>query len=147
MSESGSETLPSHGNPTPDEIRAILKSAKTIAVVGFSPRPQRPSHNVARQMQRMGYRIIPVRPGISEGLGETAYPDLQSVPVPIDIVDVFRASDKTGPVFDECLRLGLRTIWLQDGVVNDEAAARARAAGMTVIMDRCVLRDFTRLCV
>jgi hypothetical protein len=135
------------GNPGEDEIRALLKRSKTIAVVGFSPKPRRASHNVARQMQRMGYRIIPVRPGISEGLGETAYPDLASVPDPIDIVDVFRASENTGPVFDECLRLGLKTIWLQDGVVNLEAAERARAAGMTVIMNRCVLRDFTRLCV
>ena len=134
------------GNPGEDEIRALLRRAKTIAVVGFSPKPYRASHNVARQMQRMGYRIIPVRPGIADGLGETAYPDLASVPDAIDIVDVFRASEKTTPVFEECLRLGLKTIWLQDGVVNEEAAALARAAGMTVIMDRCVLRDYTRLC-
>ena len=140
------DEIPS-GNPDEDEIRALLKRAKTIAVVGFSPKPYRASHNVARQMQRMGYRIIPVRPGITSGLGETAYPDLASVPDPVDIVDVFRASDKTTPVFEECLRLGLKTIWLQDGVVNEEAAARARAAGMTVIMNRCVLRDYTRLCV
>ena len=135
------------GNPSEDELRELLKRTKTIAVVGFSPKPYRASHNVARQMQRMGYRIIPVRPGITEGLGETAYPDLASVPGPIDLVDVFRASDKTAPVFEECMRLGLKTIWLQDGVINEEAAARARAAGMTVVMDRCVLRDFTRLCV
>lgn len=135
------------GNPSVDEIRALLKRTRTIAVVGFSPKPHRASHNVARQMQRMGFRIIPVRPGISEGLGEKAYPDLASVPDPIDIVDVFRASENTTPVFEECLRLGLKTIWLQDGVVNVEAAARARAAGMTVIMNRCVLRDYTRLCV
>lgn len=135
------------GNPSEDELRELLKRTKTIAVVGFSPKPYRASHNVARQMQRMGYRIIPVRPGITAGLGETAYPDLASVPGSIDLVDVFRASDKTAPVFEECLRLGLKTIWLQDGVINEEAAARARAAGMTVVMDRCVLRDFTRLCV
>ena len=135
-----------HGNPGEDEIRELLRRSKTIAVVGFSPKPFRASHNVARQMQRMGYRIIPVRPGLDAGLGEKAYPDLSSVPDAIDIVDVFRAGDKTDPVFEECLKLGLKTIWLQDGVVNDEAAARARAAGMTVIMDRCVLRDYTRLC-
>ena len=136
-----------HGNPSESDIRDLLKRSKNIAVVGFSPKPHRASHNVARQMQRMGYRIIPVRPGISEGLGEMAYPDLASVPERIDIVDVFRASENTTTVFDECLRLGLKTIWLQDGVVNIEAAARARAAGMLVIMDRCVLRDYTRLCV
>jgi len=136
-----------HGNPSESDIRDLLKRSKNIAVVGFSPKPHRASHNVARQMQRMGYRIIPVRPGITEGLGEMAYPDLASVPERIDIVDVFRASENTTPIFDECLRLGLKTIWLQDGVVNIEAAARARAAGMLVIMDRCVLRDYTRLCV
>ncbi|MSQ51964.1 MAG: CoA-binding protein [Betaproteobacteria bacterium] len=136
-----------HGNPSENDIRDLLMRSKNIAVVGFSPKPHRASHNVARQMQRMGYRIIPVRPGISEGLGEIAYPDLASVPERIDIVDVFRASENTTPIFDECLRLGLKTIWLQDGVVNLEAAAQARAAGMLVIMDRCVLRDYTRLCV
>lgn len=136
-----------HGNPSENDIRDLLMRSKNIAVVGFSPKPHRASHNVARQMQRMGYRIIPVRPGISEGLGEIAYPDLASVPERIDIVDVFRASENTTPIFDECLRLGLKTIWLQDGVVNLEAATQARAAGMLVIMDRCVLRDYTRLCV
>ena len=127
-------------------LRQILQSAKTIAVVGFSPKPHRASHNVSRQMQRFGYRIIPVRPGLVEALGEIAYPDLSSVPHPIDIVDVFRASDKTTPVFEECLRLGLKTIWLQDGVVNETEAHKARAAGMTVIQDRCVLRDYIRFC-
>jgi uncharacterized protein len=135
-----------HGNPSEEAIREVLLHAKTIAVVGFSPKPHRASHNVARQMQRFGYRIIPVRPGLAEGLGETAYPDLASIPGPIDIVDVFRASDKTTPVFEECLRLGLKTIWLQDGVVNEPEAEKARAAGMTVIQNRCVLRDYTRLC-
>ena len=135
-----------HGNPSEEAIRDLLSHAKIIAVVGFSPKPHRASHNVARQMQRFGYRIIPVRPGLAEGLGETAYPDLASIPGPIDIVDVFRASDKTTPVFEECLRLGLKTIWLQDGVVNEPEAEKARAAGMTVIQNRCVLRDYTRLC-
>jgi predicted CoA-binding protein len=98
-------------------------------------------------MQRYGFRIIPVRPGLDEGLGERAYPDLVSVPEHIDLVNVFRASDKVAPVVDQCLRLGLKAIWMQDGVVNEEAAARAEQAGMTVIMDRCVLDDYTRLCV
>ena len=134
-------------NPDPEQIRALLKGVKNIAVVGFSPRPSRPSHNISRAMQRYGFRIIPVRPGISEGLGERAYPDLASVPARIDLVNVFRASGNVPPVVDECLKLGLKAIWMQDGVINEGAAERALQAGMTVIMDRCVLRDYTRLCV
>lgn len=134
-------------NPGPDAIRALLKSVKTIAVVGFSTRPARPSHDIARQLQRFGYRIIPVRPGISDGLGEKAYPNLSAVPVPIDLVDVFRSPGQVPPIVEECLRLGLKTIWMQEGAVNEEAAARAAAGGMTAVMDRCILRDFTRLCL
>ena len=134
-------------NPDPEQIRALLKGVKNIAVVGFSPRPSRPSHNISRAMQRYGFRIIPVRPGISEGLGERAYPDLASVPDRIDLVNVFRASGNVPPVVDECLKLGLKAIWMQDGVINEGAAESALQAGMTVIMDRCVLRDYTRLCV
>ena len=137
----------SFSNPTPDQVRELLKGVKTIAVVGFSPKPGRPSHNIARAMQRYGFRIIPVRPGISEGLGEKAYPDLASVPDRIDLVHVFRASDNVPPVVDQCVKLGLKAIWMQDGVINEPAAARAAEAGMTVIMDRCILRDYTRLCV
>lgn len=132
-------------NPETEEIRALLKRIKTIAVVGFSPDPGRPSHNIARLMQRYGFRIIPVRPGISEGLGEKAYPDLASIPDAPDLVNVFRASEFVPAVVDECLQAGLKTLWLQDGVVDEAAAARASAAGMTVIMDRCILRDYTRL--
>ncbi len=132
-------------NPQPEQIRDLLKRVKTIAVVGFSPDPGRPSHNIGRMMQRFGYRIIPVRPGIAEGLGERAYPDLTSVPDPVDLVDVFRASEHVGAIVDECLRLGHKAIWLQDGVIDEAAAQRAVAGGMTVIMDRCILRDYTRL--
>ena len=132
-------------NPEPEQIRDLLKRVKTIAVVGFSPDPGRPSHNIGRMMKRFGYRIIPVRPGIAEGLGERAYPDLSSVPDPVDLVDVFRASEHVGAIVDECLRLGHKAIWLQDGVIDEAAAQRAVAGGMTVIMDRCILRDYTRL--
>jgi predicted CoA-binding protein len=134
-------------NPEPEQIRALLKSVKTIAVVGFSPKPARPSHSIARRMQSFGFRIIPVRPGISEGLGEKAYPGLASVPDRIDLVNVFRASEYVPEVVDECLRLGLKNIWMQENIWNEEAAARARAGGMTVVMDRCVMRDYTRLCL
>lgn len=134
-------------NPEPEQICTLLKSVKTIAVVGYSPKPDRPSHTIARRMQQFGYRIIPVRPGISEGLGEKAYRDLASVPERIDLVNVFRASEFVPEVVDECLRLGLQRIWMQENIWNEEAAERAQAAGMTVIMDRCILRDYTRLCL
>lgn len=134
-------------NPDPEQIRALLKSVKAIAVVGFSIKPARPSHNIARQLQCFGYRIIPVRPGISEGLGEKAYPNLSAVPEPIDLVNVFRSPGQVPPIVDECLRLGLKTIWMQEGAANEEAAETAAAGGMTVVMDRCILRDFTRLCL
>ncbi len=132
-------------NPGPDAIRALLKRVKTIAVVGFSPKPGRPSHNIARQLQRFGFRIIPVRPGIAEGLGEKAYPNLPAVPDPIDLVDVFRAAEHVPALVDDCIRIGVKNLWLQDGIVNDEAAEKARAAGITVVMDRCIMRDYTRL--
>ena len=134
-------------NPGPDSIRALLKSVISIAVVGFSTNPARPSHSIARQLQRFGFRIIPVRPGISEGLGEKAYPKLSAVPDPIDVVNIFRSPGHLPPIVEECLRLGLKNIWMQEGAANEKAAAKAAAGGMTVVMDRCVLRDFTRLCL
>jgi predicted CoA-binding protein len=131
-------------NPDLDGIRALLARVRTIAVVGLSPKPQRPSHRVAAGMQRFGYRIVPVRPAVTEVLGETAYPTLAAVPVPIDLVDVFRSPDQVDPVVDACIRLGVPALWFQDGVVNPGAAERARAAGITVVMDRCVFRDYRR---
>ena len=134
-------------NPEPEEIKALLRRVKTIAVVGYSPKPGRPSHSIARQMQGYGYRIIPVRPGISEGLGEKAYPDLASVPERIDLVNVFRASEYIRQVVDQCLRLGVKDIWMQENIWNEEQAVRAQAAGMTVVMDRCIMRDYRRFCL
>lgn len=137
-------------NPSSEQICALLKGVKNIAVVGFSPKPGRPSHNIARAMQRYGFRIIPVRPGISDGLGEKASPNLTALSTAgerIDLVNVFRASEHVAALVDECLRLGLKAIWLQDGVIDEAAAERARAGGMTVIMGRCILRDYTRMCV
>ena len=132
-------------NPTPDQLRSLLQEVRTIAVVGLSPRPERPSYRVSRAMQGFGYRIVPVRPAGAEVLGEKAYPRLSDIPFPVDLVDVFRAADEVGPIVDECIALGVRRIWLQDGVVNLEAAERARAAGITVVMDRCVWRDYMDL--
>lgn len=131
----------SFANPPPERIRALLTNARTVAVVGFSPNIMRPSHRIARGLQSVGYRIIPVRPGIATGLGEQAYPTLGAVPQPIDIVDVFRAPAHVPAIVDECLRLGLPALWLQDGVIHEAAAQRAREGGMMVVMNRCLLRD------
>ncbi len=132
-------------NPAPGAIRELLAGVKTIAVVGYSPRPARPSNNISRAMQRYGFRIIPVRPGLAEGLGEKAWPDLAAVPERIDLVNVFRAGQHIPAIVDECLRLGLKTIWMQEGAVNEDAAERAVAGGMQVVMDRCILHDYTDL--
>jgi len=129
-------------NPTPDQIRSLLREVKIIAVVGLSPRTERPSYRVSRAMQGFGYRIVPVRPAVTEVLGEKAYARLSDIPFPVDLVDVFRNADEVGPIVDECIALGVKRLWLQDGVVNEEAAERARAAGITVVMDRCVWRDY-----
>ncbi len=135
-------------NPTTDEICTLLGEVKTIAVVGLSENPARPSWRVASGMQGFGYRIIPVRPGASEVLGEKAYATLADVPkhIDIDIVDVFRAPQHVDAIVDECLHLGLKRLWFQVGVVNEAAAQRARAGGMTVVMDRCLWRDRSTLC-
>jgi predicted CoA-binding protein len=132
-------------HPDPDALRTLLQQVKTIAVVGLSPNTARPSHHVAAAMQGFGYRIIPVRPAVAEVLGETAYPDLYALPHKPDLVDVFRASEHVMPLVDACIELGIRAIWLQDGVINEAAAEKAAAAGITVVMDRCIYRDYVRL--
>ncbi len=120
-------------------LAELLAGVRTIALVGASNRPERPSHDVMRFMQARGYRVIPVNPGLAGQslLGETVRATLADVPEPIDMVDVFRASDQVGPVADAAIAVGARVLWLQLGVVDDDAAARARAAGLTVVMDRC----------
>jgi len=134
-------------NPSEDEIRTFLKSIKRIAVVGLSPRADRPSHRVAAALQRFGYDIVPVRPAVTEVLGQPAYAALEQVPGAIDLVDVFRNPDEVDAIVDECIRLKLPAIWLQDGVINQPAAERARAAGMFVVMNRCTYRDYMALCI
>lgn len=132
-------------NPSDEELIALLKRVQQIAVVGLSPKADRASYGVARAMQRFGYRIIPVRPMANEILGEKVYPDLAAVPDKIDLVDVFRAPEQVDEVVDACIALKLTALWLQEGVVNEPAALRAQAAGMTVVMDRCVYREYLRL--
>lgn len=132
-------------NPPDAAVRACLAGARTIAVVGLSPRPDRPSHRIARRLQRWGYRVIPVRPAVSAVLGEKAYPRLADVPEPIDLVDVFRTAREIGPIVEQCIALNIRAIWIQQGIVNTAAAERARAAGLFVVMDRCISVERRRL--
>ena len=133
-------------NPSDDEIKSFLLRVKNIAVVGLSSHPDRPSFGVSQVMQSAGYRIIPVRPGVTEVLGEKAYPDLASVQVAIDLVDVFRKAEDVDAVVDEAISLNLPAIWIQLGIINDAAAERARAAGMFVVMNKCLKVEWRRLC-
>jgi predicted CoA-binding protein len=133
-------------NPNPEAICKLLHEVHSIAVDGLSPNPARPSFGVAKALQSFGYRIFPVRPLVTEVLGEMAYPDLESLPEVPDIVEVFRAAEHVPPIVESCIRLGIKKLWLQDGVVHEEAALRAQQAGITVVMDRCMFRDYTHLC-
>jgi uncharacterized protein len=126
---------------TTDEIADLLKRSKTIAVVGLSDSPLRPSYGVSAYMQTQGYRIIPVNPGIKGALGEKAVPSLTEVGEKIDIVDVFRRSEFVPEVIEEAIRLKVPAIWLQEGVIHEEAADKARRAGIFVVMDRCILKE------
>lgn len=123
----------------------LLRSAKTIAVVGLSSRRSRPSYGVSEYMQSRGYRIIPVNPNEIEVLGEKAYATLDEIPGHVDIVDVFRRSEFVPEIVDAAIRIGANGIWMQEGVVNDDAAARARAAGLEVVMDRCILKEHRKM--
>ena len=126
-------------------ISEILHSARTIAVVGLSGKRYRPSYGVAEYMKRAGYRIIPVNPEEIEVLGEKCYPDLDSVPERVDIVDIFRRSEFVPEIVEAAIRKGAKVIWMQEGVVHEEAARRAEEAGLAVVMDRCILKDHRRL--
>ncbi len=129
---------------SPETIEEVLKSSRTIAVVGLSSNPMRPSYGVARYLQQMGYRIIPVNPNESQVLGERAWPTLAAVPEPFDLVNIFRRSEEAGHHVDEAIRIGARAIWMQDDVIDEAAAQRAVDAGLLVVMDRCMLREHMR---
>ena len=124
-----------------DEVELQLTEAKTIAVVGMSPRPERPSHYVAKYLMDQGYTIVPVNPQVDRLLGLTSYPDLRSIPHPVDLVDIFRRSSQVPPIVDDAIAIGARFIWMQDGVIHEAAAAKARAAGLSIVMDNCMLRE------
>ncbi|ODU03045.1 MAG: CoA-binding protein [Thiobacillus sp. SCN 63-1177] len=135
----------SFANPDDASLRALLDRVRTIAVVGLSPQPARPSYRVAQAMQRYGYRIVPVRLLVEEVLGEQAYANLADIPFPVDLVDVFRAAEHVPAIVEQCLALHLPAIWIQEGIVHDAAALRAQAGGMNVVMDRCLLKEYVRL--
>ena len=124
-----------------DHIAELLKRAKTIAVIGLSDNPMRPSYDVSQYMQQHGYRIIPVNPGVPKALGEKSYASLAEISEKIDIVNVFRRPAYVPEIVDEVIRLKLPALWLQEGVVHEEAAERARQAGVYVVMDRCILKE------
>lgn len=144
-------------NPDDGTLRSLLERVRTIAVVGLSPQPARPSFRVAQAMQRFGFRIVPVRPLVDEVLGEKAYASLADIPFAVDLVDVFRAAEHVPAIVEQCVALHSRhqpastaqhspaALWLQEGVVHEAAAERARAAGMTVVMDRCLWKEYVRL--
>ncbi|MGD0498899.1 MAG: CoA-binding protein [Bryobacteraceae bacterium] len=128
-----------------NRIADIFRSARVIAVVGLSGKRFRPSYGVAEYLQRAGYRIIPVNPEQVTVLGEQCYPNLDAVPDPIDIVDVFRRSEFVLEIVEAAIRKGAKVVWMQEGVIHEAAARRAEAAGLTVIMDRCILKEHRRL--
>jgi uncharacterized protein len=127
-----------------ETVKRILNECRTIAVVGLSSNPFRPSHGVAEYMQKKGYKVIPVNPNETEVLGEKSFPSLDLVPETIDLVDVFRRSEEAGAAVDEAIRLGTKAVWLQEGVIDEAAAERARAAGLLVVMDKCWLKEYVR---
>lgn len=130
--------------PTPDPIPTILAETRVIAVVGLSSRPSRAGYYVPEYLQAQGYRIIPVNPNLSAALGQPAFPDLASVPEAVDLVLIFRRSEEVGPVVDQAIARGARAVWMQLGIVDEAAAARARAAGLLVVMDACMLVEHRR---
>lgn len=127
------------------EIRQLLETSKTIAVVGLSDKPDRDSYRVAEYMQRQGYRIIPVNPTVDAVLGEKSYASVTDIPEPVDIVDIFRRPDAVGPVVEDAIAAGAKAVWMQLGIENEEAAEAAEAAGLQVVMDRCIKIEHARL--
>lgn len=127
-----------YANPTDAELRTVLTQANTIAVVGASSNPERASYGIMKKLQSVGYTVIPVNPRETEVLGERAYASLADIPVPVDIVDVFRRAEDTPAIADEAVAIKAKVLWLQSGIANEDAAARARAGGVTPVMDACI---------
>ena len=134
-----------HTNPSDDQIRRLLSDAQTIAMVGASSNPERPSFNIMRRLQQAGYKVIPVNPRETEVLGERAYASLTDVPAPVDIVNVFRRSEDTPPIADEAVSIGAKALWLQSGITSEDAATRATTGGLTVVMNSCIATEMVVL--
>ena len=128
----------SHSNPSDQELKELLTNASTIAIVGASSNPDKPSHGIMQKLQSVGYRVIPVNPRETEVLGERSYPSLIDVPERVDIVDVFRRAEDTPGIADDAVTIGAKALWLQTGIVSEDAAARAQAGGLMVVMDACI---------
>jgi predicted CoA-binding protein len=131
--------------PSDDALRELLQETKTIAVVGLSDRPERPSYHVAEYLRTQGYRVIPVNPTITQWLGERSYPTLKDVPETIDMVDIFRRSDAVPEIVRDAVAVGVKSVWMQEGVIHEGAAMLAEAAGLHVVMDRCILKEHRRV--
>jgi predicted CoA-binding protein len=125
-------------NPPSEEIKAILENHRTVAIVGLSPKPERDSYKVAKYLKEKHYRIVPVNPGQKEILGEKSYPNLKAIPFPVDIVDVFRKPDAIPPIVDDAIEIGAKTVWMQLGLAHNQAADKARKAGLEVVMNKCI---------
>ena len=123
----------------------ILNTCLTVAVVGVSPKAKRPSHIVATYLKEQGYTVIPVNPSEKEVIGETCYPDLASIPDPVEVVDIFRRPEEVPAIVEEAIKAGAKAVWMQEGVINEEAAVRAREAGLLVVMDRCMRKEHIKL--
>lgn len=132
-------------NPPDGVIREILAHSRRIAVVGCSPDATRDSHRIARLLMTKGHSVVPVNPGVREILGQTCFASLSDIPGPVDMVDIFRRADQAGPIVDEAVAIHAKVVWMQLGVIDEAAAARAQAAGLTVIMDRCPAIEYARL--
>jgi predicted CoA-binding protein len=128
-----------------DEVEEILKGFNIVAIVGMSSEPDRPSFRVGSYLKEHGYRIIPVNPSVTSVLGEICYPTLTSIPGEVEIVDVFRDSEALPPIAEEAIAIGARVLWMQEGVINEIAAARAREAGLLVVMDKCMRKEHLKL--
>ena len=128
----------SHHNPSDDELRRLLTDASTIAMVGASSKPDKDSYGIMQKLQRAGYKVIPVNPRETEILGERAFPSLLDIPGPVDIVDVFRRPEDTPAIADDAVKIGAKALWLQTGIVNEDAASRASSGGLIVVMDACI---------
>jgi uncharacterized protein len=123
----------------------ILKNSKTVAIVGLSANPERPSNEVGKYLKENGYKIIPVNPGEKTILGETSYPDLASIPVKVDVVDIFRKAEDVPPIVKEAIKIGAKVVWMQEGIKNEPAAADAEKAGLKVVMDRCMRKEHLKM--